>query len=78
MVLCFATVGLLISSDVNLFIFNSLDSIKKRDTIWTIKEATVPDVVLKCVDEDLGVRAFLWTKLKKFKDLKLRNIFWRF
>nr|XP_019585048.1 PREDICTED: HD domain-containing protein 2 isoform X3 [Rhinolophus sinicus] len=47
------------TADVNLFIFNSLDSIKKRDTIWTIKEATVPDVVLKCVDEDLGVRAFL-------------------
>lgn len=59
MVLCFATVGLLISSDVNLFIFNSLDSIKKRDTIWTIKEAAVPDVVLKRKDEDLGVRAFL-------------------
>lgn len=59
MVLCFATVGLLISSDVNLFIFNSLDSIKKRDTIWTIKEAAVPDVVLKYKDEDLRVRAFL-------------------
>ncbi|XP_074189641.1 5'-deoxynucleotidase HDDC2 isoform X4 [Rhinolophus sinicus] len=43
------------TADVNLFIFNSLDSIKKRDTIWTIKEATVPDVVLKCVDEDLGI-----------------------
>lgn len=59
MVLCFATVGLLISSDVNLFVFNSLDSIKKCDTIWTIKEATVPDVVVKCMDEDVGVRAFL-------------------
>ena len=36
-VLCFATVDLLIFPDV--FIFNCLDSSKKRDTVWIIKEA---------------------------------------
>lgn len=38
MVLCFATVGLLIFPDV--FILNCLDCSKKHDTVWIIKEAT--------------------------------------
>lgn len=43
----FAPAGLLISSDVSLFIFKCLDSSKKRDTIWAKKEATEQDVVMK-------------------------------
>lgn len=51
---------------MSLFIFNSLDSSKKHDTFGAIKEATEQDVVM---DEDLGVGAFLRTKLNKFKTL---------
>lgn len=35
----FATVGLLVSPDVSLFIFNRLDASKKRDVTWAIKKS---------------------------------------